>query len=230
LTTTYGRAVASAGSTYAAHDQALMGVTGTKSAETQAPSSADDGPLHLGSTLKCEVRKHRSVTLDQAAISTVIAGVALLISAAGLIFLVIQIRLLRAQVQDAKDAYIGEQLLSRQQTTLEFLATTLDSRLGPDDEAVLKFMKDVEADPDVEKVLIAFLSCYEYIAAGVNMNALDEQAVHRTVGRTVQLAQEQFAAYVTERRLRENHPSLYHELETLAEALYECETEGRHPM
>jgi hypothetical protein len=180
------------------------------------------------------------VTLNSGAVSAGIAGFALLVSAVGLIFLMAQVRLLRAQVQDAKDAYFGEQVLVRQQSTLNFLATTLDSRLGPDymrrvpslrdDEAVVEFMKEVQSDADVEKVLIAFLSCYEYIAAGVNMNALDEEAVHRTVGRTVELTQKQFAAYVEERRLKEDHLSLYHELEVLAETFRHCEARRVHPM
>ncbi|GAA4264355.1 DUF4760 domain-containing protein [Dactylosporangium darangshiense] len=60
------------------------------------------------------------------------------------------------------------------------------------------------------------------------MNVLDEQVVHRTVGRTVMLAQEQFGPYVAKRRANEEHPSLYLELERLANRLRTCELAGQH--
>ncbi|GAA4264356.1 hypothetical protein [Dactylosporangium darangshiense] len=107
--------------------------------------------------------------LSQATATLYLAAIATAISAVGLYLLLHQIRLLRTQVNDAKDGYMGEQLLSRQQSTLEFLASTLEARTEyikavpslKNTQAVSDFLEEVRSNAGTEKTLIAFLSCYE---------------------------------------------------------------------
>jgi hypothetical protein len=176
--------------------------------------------------------------MTQTTVSTIIAAMAVVISAFALYFLIVQIRLLRQQVEQARNEHATEQLVSKRRSTLEFLSTTLDARISfikeipslRDAAAVTDYLQQVSDDVRAEKLLIAFLSCYEYISAGVNIQALDEETVHRTIGRTMMLADEVFKQYVEGRRQAEGHPSLYRELERTAKRFRACESRGRHPM
>jgi hypothetical protein len=161
-------------------------------------------------------------------ISLTISVTGLLASIITLAFLVVQLRLLREQINQAKDAYISEQHRMRKQSTLEFVASTLDRRIGfleeipsvKDPEATKNFIRQLPTDPAASKSIFAFLNYQEYVASGVNEGILDIDVIDRMAGTTIMKTQEGYGDFIAKKRESDNHPTLYAELQKLAKLIH----------
>jgi hypothetical protein len=126
-------------------------------------------------------------------ISSVIAIGSLFVNVIVLFFLVVQIALLRKQVDLAKGAFLDEQVRSKKQATLDFMAATLDRRhalhaMVPDETdhvAVTDFLTSIEQSVTPPRFLFDYLNYYELIASGVNDGTLDIDIVVRASGSTI---------------------------------------------
>lgn len=156
-------------------------------------------------------------------VADVVGLCGVLINGVVVIFLVIQLRLLRDQVNQAKDAFVSEQARARKQSTLEFMANTVARRhelaglIPPEEEReeVQELLNTFPKDSRVRRNLYDYLNYYEMLATGVNTNVLDIGVVNRNSGGTIIRIYRTYAQLIRAVRRELNRPTMYEELETL---------------
>jgi hypothetical protein len=149
------------------------------------------------------------------------------VSVVALIFLAWQLVLLRVQIKQAKDAFVTEQARVRRQSTLEFIATTLERRqaLGRDvpseldKTAVAKFLEEAKADRRVHRRLDDYLNYFEMVATGVNNEIFDIDVIDRASGTIIVRVEETYRDFVRDVREREAAPTIWKETQALATAI-----------
>jgi hypothetical protein len=154
-----------------------------------------------------------------------LCGVA--INAIVLVFLVVQVWLLRAQVNQAKDAFVKEQVLSRKQSTLEFMANTVGRRhelaaLIPSEEEhskVRELLRGFDDSSTTRRNLYDYLNYYEMLATGANADVLDIDMVNRNTGGVIIKIFRTYAALIFRLRREQQRPTMYEELQVLATRL-----------
>jgi uncharacterized protein DUF4760 len=160
-------------------------------------------------------------------ISSMIAIGGLVVNVIVLGFLIVQITLLRRQVDLARDAFVDEQRRSKKQATLDFMAATLDRRHQlhakvPDETdraATAQFLDSLKQSNTPPRFLFDYLNYYEVIAAGVNDGTLDLDIVDRTSGSTIRRIADTYRQFIEKRRQVNDQPTLYCELLALAETV-----------
>jgi hypothetical protein len=153
-----------------------------------------------------------------------IAGGALLINTVALLFLIMQLRLVAAQVRQAKDAFIAEQDRARKQATMEYLANTSDLRKGmagklPGRYKLAEVQRSIDestTDKDKEQELISFLNYYEAVSAAVNTGVFDLEVADRTVGGILLTIDGAYGEYIRRVQIEGNAPSIWQEIPRLA--------------
>jgi uncharacterized protein YajQ (UPF0234 family) len=167
--------------------------------------------------------------MTNAEISTLIGACGLVVSIVVLVFLVVQLTLLRKQVNHAHDVFIHEQERARQQSTLEFLATTLERRYDLRNKVpsevnvaeVKQFIEIARADTATMKILYEYLNYWELLASGVNAGILDVEVVNASSGTSVINIWKAYHELTKQIRTTEKHPTLYKEIQELATTLQE---------
>ena len=162
---------------------------------------------------------------------------ALLISAGGLVvsiialaFVAIQVRLLIVQIVDAKIVFVKEQERSRKQSSLEFMAATMERRSlmqntvpsGNDLAKVAEFLEMLENEPPYSErrsELSRLLNYYEAVAVAVNSDVFDIGIIDRAWGSVIIRTFAGYGNYIYERREFLRQPQLYGELEQLAKSI-----------
>ncbi|MFI7531453.1 DUF4760 domain-containing protein [Nocardia salmonicida] len=187
---------------------------------------------------------------------TIFEGCTLIVSACSLIFsgtaiflLIGQLKLLRQQVDDARHSLdqstkqavsAAEQTAEenrrvRQAETLKFMATTLPQRHElhnevPTLESDPRYAAFLEAAlvPDSEAFhkLRRLMGLYETFAAAVNMNVFDFALLKRISGSSFRSVAVMYGPWVQAERKRIERPTLYTELESLAELLNAAASPG----
>ncbi len=166
----------------------------------------------------------------------------MLLSGTAIVLVVYQLRLLQRQVDDArrsldlstKQAIVASEQAAeeyrrvRQSETLSWMATTL-----PQEHELQNHAPILDSDPRYPAFLEAALvpdsidfhklrrlfSLYERFATAVNMNVFDYTLMQRTSGSRVRHLMQMYSPWVAAERERVGRPTLYIELETLAERL-----------
>ena len=162
---------------------------------------------------------------------------ALLISAGGLVvsivalaFVAIQVRLLIVQIVDAKIVFVKEQERSRKQSSLEFMAATMERRSlmqntvpsGNDLAKVAEFLEVLQNEPPYSErrsELSRLLNYYEAVAVAVNSDVFDIGIIDRAWGSVIIRTFAGYGNYIYERREFLRQPQLYGELEQLAKSI-----------
>jgi hypothetical protein len=146
---------------------------------------------------------------------------------ASLIFLTVQVRLLRIQVRQAERVFMEEQGRTRRQASLEFMTATMERRRvafdmvpsGSMPRKVTAFLRDLNSTGKGRRELGQYLSLYEMLAVGVNLEALDIDVVDRSWGSVIIRTWDAYEDYIQARRKSVNQPTLYSELELLVRKL-----------
>jgi hypothetical protein len=165
--------------------------------------------------------------MDSDEVSLLIAGSGTVVGVGGLAMLLWQIRLLRLQINQAKDAVIDQQWRARRHSTLEFYGSTQDRRLGfltevpslKDMAATRSFIELALQDNTTTITLRRFLNYYELIAAGVNDDIFDITIMDRVAGTTIMNIWRRYGAYIIRLRREEDHASMFQEIEQLAASI-----------
>jgi hypothetical protein len=168
--------------------------------------------------------------------ATVLIGLlGLLVNIAFLAFLVIQVSLLRKQVNEASEATVAERLRVQRQATVEYAASTLQRRhdlalklpMESDQAAVSRYVEEVKSDRDKLQTLYNYLNSWEEFAAAVNTGIFDFDVVARTAGDVIVRVEEAYRAFVAKVRAEEDLPFLYVEIERLADSMREWDQKRR---
>jgi hypothetical protein len=162
--------------------------------------------------------------------SSIFSGVGLLISAASTAFLVVQIR-------RAKLTFETEQARLKRQSTLEFIATTMERvyDLGGampqsgDIPATMAFIEKARSSPETMRIFQVYFNYHESLAAGSNCGIFDIEVIYRVRGTTIIRMAELYHDFVEELRAASNHPERYREIDKLAKRLLEYEKGSGRP-
>lgn len=100
---------------------------------------------------------------------------------------------------------------------------TLKTRLPPDRDAaaITSFVHAAETDAAKLDVIRTHLSYYEMLATGVLSSVFDEEIVNRFGGGPIIAAWVNYEPWVTARRMEFDAPTMFEELESLANKLAE---------
>ncbi len=172
-------------------------------------------------------------------VTNIVAILALAVSVITLFFLVAQIRLLRGQVEQAKEVYVAEHRRSRRQSTLEFLSSTMEQRhsmynktpYATKPEEVQAFLERLDQDADAKSTIRLYLNYFELLACGVLDEIFDIEVVDRVLGSVIISVQNNYEPLISHLRTTTNQPLLYRELSALAQVLLErrtTEASGNH--
>ena len=165
--------------------------------------------------------------MSSGAWSALISGIGLVISIVGLAFLVAQLRLLRHQIGQAQELFVAEQDRAKRQSTLEFMANTIDRKqelhlkvpYEEEKDAVKDFLGKVRTSEEARKTLWNYLNYHETIATGVNCGIFEIDVVARSMGATIVRVFDAYRDIIMEERAKYGRPKMYWETETLAHAL-----------
>jgi len=138
-----------------------------------------------------------------------------------------QLRTLRRQVQQAEAATNRDHVRRRQQSTMEFLAATWEKRAvlrehvpyDLDAGAIADFIKRTDTSARERKLAVDYLSIWELLATGVNMEVFDVDIVERMAGVPIREISRNYSSFIEDRRRRFNAPNMYAEVTTLASVL-----------
>jgi hypothetical protein len=167
------------------------------------------------------------MSMDGQAAANYIALGSLITNLVVLIFLVVQLAFLRDQIRNAQEVFIVEQQRSNRQSTLEFLAATIERReeiaaqipSSSSKSEFAQFFTSLDDNPDNRHRLMVLLNYYESLAAGVNVGAFNVEIVDRVVGHTIVRLYDTFCEFIEKRRIQSQSPKAYVELEQLAELI-----------
>jgi hypothetical protein len=169
-------------------------------------------------------------------LATLISGAGLIINTIAIVFVIYQVKLLRQQVEHAKDVFEREQRRVQRQSTLEFVGTTMqrlaelaDRMPSPFDVAgTAAFIEDTRSNAEARKLFISYFNYYEGLAAGANCGIYDIEVIYRVRGTTIIRLEELYRDFVKQLRDETRHPEKYREVEILAVSLRQWEvTSGR---
>jgi hypothetical protein len=156
--------------------------------------------------------------------SNLIAAAGLTVSAATFVFLIVQVSLARKQLRQAQSSFEAEQLRSKRQSTLEFLAATIERKqefvkVLPhelDFRRVSRFKNKLRKSEDARRLLWNYLNYFEAIATGVNSGIYDLETVSRIDGSTIVRVFETYKDIISNSRRVDDNPGMYIEMEILA--------------
>lgn len=139
-------------------------------------------------------------------------------------FLLIQVRLLRDQVVNAKNAFELDQRRASKHATLDYLGSTMDRRHAiisvlpsiADPGGIANTLSRADEDIETRRLVERYIGYYEHLSAGVNTGALDKEIVDRTMGGTIIQIWHSYKPWILQQRKKRNWPSLYVEIESLA--------------
>jgi hypothetical protein len=168
--------------------------------------------------------------VDNNLLAAIVGVGGLSLSLAGLIFVAVQVRLLRVQIADAREVFVFEQQRGRKQSSLEFISATMERRAmlqnaiptGSETERVAQFLEQLKSEPrnsDRRRDLSRFLSYYEAVAVGVNTGVFDIEIIDRAWGSVIIRTFAAYREYIYERRAVRHQPKLYAEFEDLANSI-----------
>lgn len=160
-------------------------------------------------------------------ISSAVALVAAVGGLFGVFFVGAQVRQGAKNTKEATEARQREWDLRRREASMQFYTMTLSSRqklktrLPPDRDATAidSFVRAAESDPAKLDVIRTHLSYYEMLATGVLSGVFDEEIVDRFGGGPIIAAWINYEPWVNARRIEFNAPSMFEELEELAQKL-----------
>ncbi|MGH8910689.1 MAG: DUF4760 domain-containing protein [Egibacteraceae bacterium] len=143
-------------------------------------------------------------------------------------FFVLQLRVLRQQVDQARKATELDHQRRKAQATIEFYATTLEKRSQL--RATLPYDRDADAirillerandeTNEVEKPVMEYLGLFELLATGVNTDVFDLATMERIAGGGIRAMAANYKPWIDHRRRKFDSPLLYVELEELAAVL-----------
>ena len=175
--------------------------------------------------------------MDSGLLAAIIGIGGLALSLVGLIFVAVQVKLLRAQIADARKVFESEQQRNRRQSSLEFISATMERRAalqnaipaGSNIERVGQFLEKLKSGSDdsaLRRDLSRFLAYYEAVAVGVNTGVFDIEIIDRAWGSVIIRTFAGYRDYVYDRRASRHQPRLYAEFEHLVNAL--LERRGEH--
>jgi len=148
----------------------------------------------------------------------------LIINAVAFGALLSQVYLLRKQIRTADEAFGIEQVRSRKQSTLEFLAATVERRqklsrelpVEIDHAASQRVLEVWDHDEDARRPVYEFLDFYEMLATGVNSGIFDLEVVDRASGSRIIRIHESYGELIEKLRAEQERPRMYEELQGLA--------------
>jgi len=151
----------------------------------------------------------------------------LIINAVAFIALLSQVYLLRKQIRSTDEAFATEQVRSRKQSTLEFMATTVERRqelsrqlpVEVDLDAGQRVLDAWDHDEEVRRPIYEYLDFYEMLATGVNSGIFDHDVVDRASGTRIMQVFASYQGLIKKLREEQARPQMYEELQTLAAAL-----------
>ncbi|GAB4052816.1 DUF4760 domain-containing protein [Catellatospora paridis] len=160
-------------------------------------------------------------------LSVWIASGSLLVNIAFLGFLVVQVRLLKRQLDQANEATDAERLRVQKQATLEFMANTLQRRQElaaempseTDTKQVEHFLELLRTDPKKLRHVYNYLNYYEHFAVGVNSGVFNIDVVERASATVIIRIDDTYRPFVNRIKAEENHPFMYDEIARLAATL-----------
>jgi len=165
--------------------------------------------------------------MSSGAWSAVIGACSLIVGVVAFIVLIIQLKLLREQVQNAKDTFIAEQKRIQRQATLEYMTLTLNQRLElerdlpyvEDDASIRKFLSKRERVTEAKAAFWSNLDYFETLATSVNCGIFDIEIVQRVTGPKLVRTFDAYRELIMDARSYYGRPSLYKEMEQLAVSL-----------
>jgi hypothetical protein len=139
-------------------------------------------------------------------------------------FLLIQVRLLRDQVVNAKSAFEVDQRRASKHATLDYLGSTMERRHTiisvlpsiADPGGIANILSRADEDIETRRLVERYIGYYEHLSVGVNTGALDKEIVDRTMGGTLIQIWHSYKPWILQQRKKRNWPSLYIEIEFLA--------------
>lgn len=169
----------------------------------------------------------RLTTFDVLSLLAAFSGVALNL----ILFpiFILQLRELRDQVIQARQATERDHLRRQSQATIEFYRDTIEKRLAlrehlPDerDEAGVKaVIRVASAQPDGPEnyAVKEYLSFLELLATGVNTQVMEVEIMDRIAGSRIAAAARNYRPWIDERRTSLHDPRMYEELVRLGELI-----------
>jgi hypothetical protein len=156
--------------------------------------------------------------------SAVISAFSSAVSVVAFIVLIVQLKLLREQVQHAKNTFIAEQERIRRQATLEFMTSTLNQRLDfqralPYEEnevSMRRFLSKRKRVTEERAPFWDYLNYFEVLATSVNCEIFDIEVVQRVMGPKLVRTYDGYHDLIASARIYYGRPSLYKEMEILA--------------
>ena len=160
----------------------------------------------------------------------VIAAISVAVNTVLLVAFALQLRLMRIQLRQSSDATERDHQQRRRQATLEFVTATFDRSQRLVERGLPALFKDeVELFADApaalddprNDVIREYLNGFEAFATGVNLGLYDLEVVNHLRGTVIVRTMVLYRSWIEARRVLNQNPNQYRELETLSEAIVE---------
>ena len=161
-------------------------------------------------------------------VSPVTAVVAAVINLGALVFVGVQVRHVISESRRNASNQELERVRQRKRDTIDAVMATAQHHADlkavlpwndRDQEVVKRFLEEIEADDSKRNVVRKYLDYIELVAVGVMEDVFDLETVTRLSGERFIAVAKNYLPYMERRRRELNSPSLYVEIEVMADLI-----------